>query len=58
MAYTNDSDICTCEKVKGVYVVADMWGYWECCCACKKRIENSYTYHSEDYMVELLNRDD
>lgn len=24
----------------------------------KKRIENSYTYHSEDYMVELLNRDD
>lgn len=37
MAYTNDSDICTCEKVKGVYVVADMWGYWECCCACKKK---------------------
>jgi len=58
MAYTNEYSLCTCEKATGVYVEQDAWGYWECCCACGKRIEDSYTFFSDDYLRELLERDD
>ncbi len=58
MAYFSEFCLCTCESPKGVYIEQDAWGYWECCCACGKRIENSYTYNTEDYLLTILERDD
>ena len=40
--------ICKCKESNGVNAVQDMWGYWLHCNVCGNRIEDSYTYHSDD----------
>lgn len=42
------NDFCKCESELNVYSKMDTFGYWYVCNNCKKPIEDSYVYFSEE----------
>lgn len=41
-------EYCNCEKLTGVFSELDMWGYWDCCDKCNKKVRDGFHYYSEE----------
>lgn len=40
-------DFCKCDSIDGVYTgFDDVWGYWDVCTKCDKRIEDGHHYYN------------
>ena len=51
-------NFCKCAHSSSVFTEMDEWGYWDTCSNCHKPIEDTYRYNSEDYLEEIMSRDD
>ena len=53
-----NNSFCTCAHPSSIYTQMDEWGYWDMCSDCHRPIEDTYEYHSKDYLEEIMERDD
>ncbi|WP_205520261.1 hypothetical protein [Virgibacillus doumboii] len=42
-----EEDYCICNNGSGIYTDNEMFGYWEYCTACNKKIEDGFHYYDE-----------
>ena len=49
---------CKCPHPSSITSEIDEWGYWDVCNDCHKPIEDTYGYNSEDYLEEIMSRND
>ena len=49
---------CKCSSISSVTSEIEEWGYWDVCNDCHKPIEDTYGYNSEDYLEEIMSRND
>ena len=54
----NREDYCTCKRRSSITSEIEEWGYWDVCNDCHKPIEDTYGYNSEDYLEEIMSRND
>ena len=54
---SKQNDFCHCKSSHAVTTEQTMFGFWAICCACGKRIEDSFEYYNhydgEDHVVDL-----
>ena len=51
------NNFCKCAHSLSVFTKMDALGYWYVCSDCNKPIEDTYRYNSEDYLEEIMRRD-
>lgn len=52
------NNFCKCTHSSSVFTEMDEGGYWDVCNDCHKPIEDTYGYNSEDYLEEIMSRND